>query len=52
MRVTWYNGVFALKDVEPAMDGFEGNMEWLVNGENWDKTIGECDLKFVLLVAL
>ncbi|KAL8823140.1 MAG: hypothetical protein Q9191_006136 [Dirinaria sp. TL-2023a] len=43
MRVTWNDEVFGPKDAEMAMDGFERNMKWLVNGENWDKPIGECD---------
>ena len=43
MRVTWNDVVFDPKDAEMAMDGFERNMKWLVDGDNWDKTIGDCD---------
>ena len=43
MRVTWNDEVFALKDAEMALDGFERNMKWLANGDNWEKTIGQCD---------
>ncbi|KAI4145700.1 MAG: hypothetical protein L6R39_003719 [Caloplaca ligustica] len=43
MRVTWNDEVFGLEDAEGAMDGFERNMRWLVKGESWDKTVGECD---------
>ncbi|KAL8767601.1 MAG: hypothetical protein Q9209_005931 [Squamulea sp. 1 TL-2023] len=42
MRVTWNDEVFGVKEAEEAIDGFERNMKWLVNGENWDKTIGDC----------
>lgn len=43
MRVTWNDEVLGTKEAEAAMDGFERNMKWLVNGDNWDKTIGDCD---------
>ncbi|KAL8778974.1 MAG: hypothetical protein Q9213_007159 [Squamulea squamosa] len=42
MRVTWNDEVFGVKEAEAAIDGFERNMKWLVNGENWDKTVGDC----------
>jgi len=42
MRVTWNDEVLGLKDAEMAMNGFERNMKWLVNGDNWDKTVEEC----------
>lgn len=43
MRVTWNDEVFGLKEAEMALDGFERNMKWLVNGDNWEKTIGDCE---------
>ncbi|KAI4129538.1 MAG: hypothetical protein LQ338_002174 [Usnochroma carphineum] len=42
MRVTWNDEVMGAKDAEMAVDGFERNMKWLVNGDNWERTIGEC----------
>jgi len=41
MRVTWNDEVFGLKDAEEAMNGFERNMKWIVNGDNWNKSVGE-----------
>lgn len=35
--------IFGRKDAEVALDGFEKNLGWLVNGDDWEKTIGECD---------
>lgn len=43
MRVTWNDEVLGVEDAKVAMDGFERNMKWLVSGESWDKTVGECD---------
>lgn len=42
MRVTWNDEVFGPEDAEEAMKGFERNMKWLVDGENWEKGVGEC----------
>ena len=42
MRVTWNDEVLGLKDAEAAMDEFEMKMTWLMNGDNWEKSIREC----------
>ena len=35
MRITWSEEVLGLQDVEQAMDGFERNLRWTVDGKNW-----------------
>ncbi|KAL8669260.1 MAG: hypothetical protein Q9168_006144 [Polycauliona sp. 1 TL-2023] len=42
MRITWCDEVLGLQDVEKAMDGFERNLKWIVDGRNWDRKVGEC----------
>ena len=43
MRVTWNDEVMETKAAEAAMEGFERNMKWLVNGDSWAKTLKECN---------
>lgn len=42
MRITWNDEVFGLADAERAMEGFERNVGWIVDGGNWEKTVREC----------
>ncbi|KAL8915756.1 MAG: hypothetical protein Q9172_006690 [Xanthocarpia lactea] len=42
MRITWNDEVLEQKDAEMAMDGFERNFKWIVDGRNWEKSVGEC----------
>ncbi|KAL8863953.1 MAG: hypothetical protein Q9198_010207 [Flavoplaca austrocitrina] len=42
MRITWNDEVLRQKDAEQAMDGFEKNLKWIVDGGNWEKEVGEC----------
>ncbi|KAL6714779.1 hypothetical protein ACLMJK_007039 [Lecanora helva] len=48
MRVTWNDEVLGLKDAEAAIDGFETNMKWLVNGDNWERSIRDCGMGMTL----
>ncbi|KAL9593718.1 MAG: hypothetical protein Q9219_007421 [cf. Caloplaca sp. 3 TL-2023] len=42
MRLTWNDEVLGIQDAEAALDGFERNMKWLVDGDNWERTIRDC----------
>ncbi|KAI4224909.1 MAG: hypothetical protein L6R36_004309 [Xanthoria steineri] len=42
MRITWNDEVLGLQDAEQAMDGFERNLGWIVDGGNWERMVGEC----------
>ncbi|KAL8879682.1 MAG: hypothetical protein Q9198_002753 [Flavoplaca austrocitrina] len=42
MRSTWNDEVLGQKDAAMAMDGFEKNLKWIVDGGNWEKEVGEC----------
>ena len=42
MRVTWCDEVFGKEDAEKAIEGFERNLKWIVDGENWDRRVGDC----------
>ncbi|KAL8941853.1 MAG: hypothetical protein Q9216_001997 [Gyalolechia sp. 2 TL-2023] len=42
MRITWCDEVFGIKDAEAAMDGFERNLKWIVDGKNWEREISQC----------
>ncbi|KAL8833927.1 MAG: hypothetical protein Q9176_007749 [Flavoplaca citrina] len=42
MRITWNDEVLGQEDAEMAMDGFEKNLKWIVDGGNWEKEVGEC----------
>ncbi|KAL8846667.1 MAG: hypothetical protein Q9221_008253 [Calogaya cf. arnoldii] len=42
MRITWVDEVFGVQDAEGAMEGFERNFKWIVEGGNWERGVGEC----------
>ncbi|KAL8950888.1 MAG: hypothetical protein Q9222_003105 [Ikaeria aurantiellina] len=42
MRITWNDSVLQQSDAEKAMEGFERNMKWIVDGGNWERKVGEC----------
>ncbi|KAL8733533.1 MAG: hypothetical protein Q9181_003549 [Wetmoreana brouardii] len=42
MRVTWNDEVMGEREAGTAMEGFERNIQWLVKGENWRRSVGEC----------
>ncbi|KAL9005316.1 MAG: hypothetical protein Q9188_001907 [Gyalolechia gomerana] len=42
MRITWNDEVLGIKDAEAAMEGFERNLKWIVEGANWERGVGEC----------
>ncbi|KAL8708125.1 MAG: hypothetical protein Q9220_006979 [cf. Caloplaca sp. 1 TL-2023] len=42
MRITWNDSVLQRADAERAMEGFERNMKWIVDGGNWERKVGEC----------
>ncbi|KAL9019132.1 MAG: hypothetical protein Q9185_003606 [Variospora sp. 1 TL-2023] len=42
MRITWQDEVFGVGDAEKAMEGFERNLAWIVEGGNWGRRVGEC----------
>ncbi|KAL8919493.1 MAG: hypothetical protein Q9208_006778 [Pyrenodesmia sp. 3 TL-2023] len=42
MRITWVDEVFGLQDAERAMEGFERNLNWIIDGGNWERGVGEC----------
>ena len=42
MRVTWNDEVMGVKEAEAALEGFERNMKWLVAGETWERSVGDC----------
>ncbi|KAL8754550.1 MAG: hypothetical protein Q9184_005075, partial [Pyrenodesmia sp. 2 TL-2023] len=42
MRITWVDEVFGLRDAERAMEGFERNLKWIIEGGNWERAVGEC----------
>ncbi|KAL8993145.1 MAG: hypothetical protein Q9169_006566, partial [Polycauliona sp. 2 TL-2023] len=42
MRITWNDEVLGLEDAEKAMDGFERNLKWIMDGGSWRKMVGEC----------
>ncbi|KAL8681144.1 MAG: hypothetical protein Q9186_002737 [Xanthomendoza sp. 1 TL-2023] len=41
LRITWNEEVFGLDDAKKAMEGFERNLAWIVDGANWEKRLGE-----------
>ncbi|KAL8832260.1 MAG: hypothetical protein Q9170_004948 [Blastenia crenularia] len=42
MRVTWNDEVMGEKEAEAALEGFERNLRWVVDGTNWERGVGEC----------
>ncbi|KAI4113619.1 MAG: hypothetical protein LQ345_005438 [Seirophora villosa] len=42
MRITWHDEVLGVADAEAAMEGFERNLKWIVEGRNWGRGVGEC----------
>lgn len=42
MRITWCDEVLGIQDVEQAMEGFKRNFKWIVDGDNWERRVGEC----------
>ncbi|KAL8687417.1 MAG: hypothetical protein Q9224_005159, partial [Gallowayella concinna] len=42
LRITWNEEVFGQEDAEKAMEGFERNLAWIVDGANWERRLGEC----------
>ncbi|KAL8650678.1 MAG: hypothetical protein Q9210_003690, partial [Variospora velana] len=41
MRITWQDEVFGVGDAEKAMEGFERNLAWIVEGGNWERRVGD-----------
>ncbi|CAF9923186.1 MAG: hypothetical protein HETSPECPRED_005266 [Heterodermia speciosa] len=44
IRVTWCDEVFGMGDAERAVEGFERNLKWIVEGGNWERGVGECGI--------